>query len=74
MADHFELTVVSIGYRLAPEDPWPTGIEDCYDAAEWLIAHGEEQFGSELMFTGGEVCLLVFHPQRIPRPTNLTPK
>jgi hypothetical protein len=56
MADHFEVTVVSIGYRLAPEDPWPAGAEDCYDAAEWLVKNGPEVFGGELMFTGGEVC------------------
>jgi hypothetical protein len=55
MADHFEVTVVSIGYRLAPEDPWPAGAEDCYDAAEWLVKNGPEVFGGELMFTGGEV-------------------
>ncbi len=55
MADHFELTVISIGYRLAPEDPWPKGVEDCYDAAEWLVKNGKEKFGGELMFTGGEV-------------------
>ncbi|KAL6708176.1 hypothetical protein ACN47E_003360 [Coniothyrium glycines] len=54
MADHFELTVVSIGYRLAPEDPWPKGVEDCYDAATWLIEHGKEEFGGDLLFTGGE--------------------
>jgi len=33
------MTVVSIGYRLAPEDPWPKGLEDCYDAVEWLVAN-----------------------------------
>ncbi|KAF2262109.1 alpha/beta-hydrolase [Lojkania enalia] len=54
MADHYNLTVVSIGYRLAPEDPWPAGAEDCYDAAEWLIKNGKDTFGGELMFTGGE--------------------
>jgi len=57
MADHFEVTVVSIGYRLAPEDPWPAGAEDCYDAAEWLVKNGPKVFGGELMFTGGEVCV-----------------
>ena len=57
MADHFEVTVVSIGYRLAPEAPWPAGAEDCYDAAEWLVKNSPEVFGGELMFTGGEVCL-----------------
>lgn len=55
MADNFHCTVFSVGYRLAPEDPWPAGAEDCYDAAEWLIKNGKEKFGGELMFTGGEV-------------------
>ncbi|PZD32816.1 Aes, Esteraselipase [Pyrenophora tritici-repentis] len=67
MADHFEVTVVSIGYRLAPEDPWPAGAEDCYDAAAWLVKNGPSVFGGELMFTGGEsagghlACLVAFH-------------
>ena len=71
MADHFEVTVVSIGYRLAPEDPWPAGAEDCYDAAEWLVKNGPEVFGGELMFTGGEVCVFPFPPQ-LP-PSSLLP-
>jgi hypothetical protein len=62
MADHFQVTVVSIGYRLAPEDPWPAGAEDCYDAAEWLVKHGPEVFGGELLFTGGEVFSPPFSP------------
>jgi len=70
MADHFEVTVVSIGYRLAPEDPWPAGAEDCYDAAEWLVKNGPEVFGGELMFTGGEVCV---PPSPPPLPPSITP-
>jgi acetyl esterase/lipase len=67
MADHFHLTVVSVGYRLAPEDPWPACAEDCYDAAEYLVKHGKERFGGDLMFTGGEsagghlACLVALH-------------
>lgn len=55
MAEHYELTVFSVGYRLAPEHPWPAGGDDCYDAAEWLVKNGPSVFGGELMFTGGEV-------------------
>jgi acetyl esterase/lipase len=32
------VTVASVDYRLAPEDPYPTPLEDCYSALAWLAA------------------------------------
>ena len=33
--------VVVPEYGLAPEHPYPTGIEDCYAVLTWLVAHAE---------------------------------
>ena len=54
VADQTGMLAVSIGYRLAPEHPFPTGPEDCYDAAEWLVDNAEKELGAPLGFVGGE--------------------
>lgn len=54
IADKTGVLAFSIGYRLAPEHPFPAGPNDCYDAAEWLVDNAQEKFGVPLGFTGGE--------------------
>ncbi|MEN8239703.1 MAG: alpha/beta hydrolase fold domain-containing protein, partial [Actinomycetota bacterium] len=54
MARDAGVTVVSVEYRLAPEDPYPAGVDDCVAAARWLISNGEESFGSNRLTIGGE--------------------
>ena len=36
IADQLDIVVASVEYRLAPEHPFPTPLEDCYTALQWL--------------------------------------
>ena len=36
------IVIVSVDYRLAPENPYPAGLEDCYTALQWTHASATE--------------------------------
>lgn len=54
LAHHADVAVVSVEYRLAPEHPYPAGPDDCEDAAAWLVANAEREFGTDRLVIGGE--------------------
>jgi acetyl esterase/lipase len=45
--------VVSVDYRLAPENPYPAPLEDCYAALKWLAAHTGELESTARIAIGG---------------------
>ena len=54
LANRAGAVVVSVGYRLAPEHPYPAGPDDCEAAAVWLVENARREFGSERLAIGGE--------------------
>lgn len=42
IAEKAEAVVVSVDYRLAPENPYPKGFNDCFNVIQWVYKHGEE--------------------------------
>jgi len=48
------VVVVSAGYRLAPENPYPAAPDDCEAVALWLAKNSGREFGTERLVIGGE--------------------
>jgi acetyl esterase len=36
------IVVVAVEYRLAPENPFPAGLHDCYTTLQWMVAESAE--------------------------------
>jgi acetyl esterase len=54
LAHSSAMTVVSLGYRLAPEHPYPAALHDTYDALCWLAEHGPLIGGDGRVAAGGQ--------------------
>jgi len=72
IADRSGWAVLSLEYRLAPENPYPAALEDCFDAFDWLreeapdrpIAVGGDSAGGNLATA---LCLKL-RDFRLPQP------
>lgn len=55
LAEATGLVAASVEYRLAPEHPYPAALDDCEDAARWLLERGADELGAPARFAvGGE--------------------
>ncbi len=48
------LAVVTVGYRLAPEHPFPAATDDGERVLLWLIGHAHARFGTDRILLGAE--------------------
>lgn len=42
-----DILAISVDYRLAPENPYPTGHEDCYSVLKWIYENAESLGGNK---------------------------
>lgn len=42
LSEKSNAVVINVDYRLAPENPYPMGLNDCFDAVKWVYDHAEE--------------------------------
>src|SRR5205085_9572641 len=66
--------VVSVGYRLSPEHPWPAATEDAAAALHWAAAHIDELGGDPARIAiggasaGGNIAAVTAQLARDSRP------
>jgi monoterpene epsilon-lactone hydrolase len=47
--------ILAVDYRLAPEHPFPAGLDDCFDVYDWLLENGPDgKSKPESIFIGGD--------------------
>jgi acetyl esterase len=53
IAQRAGVAVVSVDYRLAPEDPYPAPADDAETAARWMVENAVTEFGTNRIVLGG---------------------
>lgn len=54
LARRHRVAVVSVGYRTAPEHPYPAGIDDAHRVTRWALEHGHAELGARDVLLAGE--------------------
>ena len=55
LAKEANIVVLSLDYRLAPEHPFPAGLEDCYTAVQWISKNAQQlNLDSQKLALGGD--------------------
>lgn len=47
IVENTDILAVSVDYRLAPENPYPAGHQDCYSILKWIYEHAESLGGDK---------------------------
>jgi acetyl esterase len=55
LANAVPCQVIAVGYRLAPEHPFPAAVHDCHNATQWIAAQAKElQVDPTRLVVGGD--------------------
>jgi acetyl esterase len=54
LSEKLNIAIVSVDYRLAPENPYPAGPDDCEAAALWFVDKAAEEYRTDRLLIGGE--------------------
>ncbi|WP_433162296.1 alpha/beta hydrolase [Kribbella sp. CA-247076] len=55
LANAVPCQVITVGYRLAPENPFPAAVHDCHHATRWIAEHADEvQADPDRLVVGGD--------------------
>ncbi|KDQ16753.1 hypothetical protein BOTBODRAFT_30666 [Botryobasidium botryosum FD-172 SS1] len=72
---HARTVVVSVDYRLAPENPYPAAVEDAWEALLWTRANAENELGIDLSrltvggsSSGGNLAAILTHKAALAHP------
>ncbi|THH01789.1 hypothetical protein EW026_g949 [Hermanssonia centrifuga] len=76
MCKHASCVVVSVDYRLGPEEPYPAAVEDAEEALHWVYTQGKAQLGVNVSkiavggssSSGGNLAAIITHKAALASP------